>query len=254
MEGPWDNCAMRQLQLFTTAELAKMRDRTASRNYSAERDEFRREHERHRAWGLTQRHAAKLRRARETRPPGRIDDRRALAPRQPAPRRPTQAQPAQNPASAATRIARARAAAARASPTRIARGRVGRARADPGHVALGPRQLWSADPARVDWVRHASRTERCDLAQLRADRAGQPRPAGLRQARPGAVLERRRRSPPPDGAPPTAASVAAWPVGRFWPTDTLTRRRLAALRRPAHLVQQGQRSRTLARTRMFRAH
>jgi hypothetical protein len=42
---------MRQLQLFASAELAQMRDRTASRNYSPERDEFRREHERHRNWG-----------------------------------------------------------------------------------------------------------------------------------------------------------------------------------------------------------
>ena len=46
-----DNCPVRQLQFFTTAELAGMRDRTASRNYSAERDEFRREHERQRDWG-----------------------------------------------------------------------------------------------------------------------------------------------------------------------------------------------------------
>jgi hypothetical protein len=42
-----------------------MRDRTRSRNYSASRDEFRREHERHREWGLAQRHARKLRRIRE---------------------------------------------------------------------------------------------------------------------------------------------------------------------------------------------
>ena len=53
---------MRQLQLFTTAELARMRDRTRSRNYSPERDEFRRAHERRRAWGLARRHAEKLRR------------------------------------------------------------------------------------------------------------------------------------------------------------------------------------------------
>jgi hypothetical protein len=59
---------MGQLQLFTRAELAAMRDRTASRNYSPARDEFRREHERHRAWGLSQRHAEKLRRARSCRP------------------------------------------------------------------------------------------------------------------------------------------------------------------------------------------
>ncbi len=55
---------MRQLQLFSTAELAVMRDRTASRRYSAEREEFRREHARRRAWGLAQRHATKLHRLR----------------------------------------------------------------------------------------------------------------------------------------------------------------------------------------------
>jgi hypothetical protein len=55
---------MRQLQLFTSAELAGMRDRTAARNYSPEGEEFRREHERHRAWGLIQRHNERLRRLR----------------------------------------------------------------------------------------------------------------------------------------------------------------------------------------------
>jgi hypothetical protein len=52
---------MRQLQLFTTAQLATMRDTTRRRNYSAEAEEFRREHQRHRVWGMTQRHARKLR-------------------------------------------------------------------------------------------------------------------------------------------------------------------------------------------------
>ena len=52
---------MRQLQLFTTAELAKMRDRTKSRSYSPAGDEFRRIHERQRAWGLKRRHAERLR-------------------------------------------------------------------------------------------------------------------------------------------------------------------------------------------------
>ena len=56
---------MRQLQLFTTAQLAAMRDRTASRNYSPERDAFRREHQRHRTWGLVQRHSERLRRTRD---------------------------------------------------------------------------------------------------------------------------------------------------------------------------------------------
>jgi hypothetical protein len=55
---------MRQLQLFTTAALAEMRDRTASRNHSPAREEFRREHARHRAWGLVQRHGERLRRRR----------------------------------------------------------------------------------------------------------------------------------------------------------------------------------------------
>ncbi|REF98130.1 hypothetical protein DFJ67_4140 [Asanoa ferruginea] len=41
-----------------------MRDRSASRSYSPAGEEFRREHERHRAWGLTRRHAERLRRLR----------------------------------------------------------------------------------------------------------------------------------------------------------------------------------------------
>src|ERR1700750_869630 len=56
---------MRQLQLFSTAELARMRARTASRSYSPEAEEFRRNHERHRAWGLVRRHAERMRRLRE---------------------------------------------------------------------------------------------------------------------------------------------------------------------------------------------
>jgi len=51
---------MRQLQLFTPAALAEMRDRTAARNYSPAREQFRREHARHRTWGLIQRHAQRL--------------------------------------------------------------------------------------------------------------------------------------------------------------------------------------------------
>src|SRR6185436_3208557 len=53
------NYRMRQLQLFNSSQLAQMRDRTASRNYSPERDEFRREHQRHRDWGLERRYARK---------------------------------------------------------------------------------------------------------------------------------------------------------------------------------------------------
>jgi hypothetical protein len=71
---------MRQLQLFTTAQLAAMRDRSASGNYSPSRDEFRRTQARRRAWGLAHRHAARLRQCRNgspepraARPTGRLD-------------------------------------------------------------------------------------------------------------------------------------------------------------------------------------
>ncbi len=50
---------MGQLQLFSRAEISAMRDRTKARNYSAAADDFRREHQRHREWGLVQRHARK---------------------------------------------------------------------------------------------------------------------------------------------------------------------------------------------------
>ena len=60
--------SMRQLQLFTSAQLAQMRDRTASRSYSPAGEEFRREHERHRAWGLARRHAERMRRLHGHRP------------------------------------------------------------------------------------------------------------------------------------------------------------------------------------------
>lgn len=62
--GRHDNCFMRQLQLFTSAEVTAMRDRTASRRHSPRGEEFRREHERHRAWGLTQRHGRRAARLR----------------------------------------------------------------------------------------------------------------------------------------------------------------------------------------------
>jgi hypothetical protein len=51
---------MRQLELFSRAQLSVLRDRTRARNYSPEADAFRRAHERHRAWGLRQRHAQKM--------------------------------------------------------------------------------------------------------------------------------------------------------------------------------------------------
>jgi hypothetical protein len=61
----WDNERVPQLQLFPRAELARMRDRTASRSYSPAAEKFRREHERHLAWGKARRHAERLRQIRE---------------------------------------------------------------------------------------------------------------------------------------------------------------------------------------------
>ncbi|MEU4236657.1 hypothetical protein [Actinoplanes sp. NPDC026619] len=51
-----DNIYMRQMSLFSRAEIAAMRDRTASRNYSPEMEEFRREHKIRRAFGKARRH------------------------------------------------------------------------------------------------------------------------------------------------------------------------------------------------------
>jgi hypothetical protein len=75
--GFWDNQYMGQLSLFTRSELAAMRDRTRSRNYSPAKEQFRREHARHRDWGLARRHAEKLRRLHgNTAPATTVDDRR----------------------------------------------------------------------------------------------------------------------------------------------------------------------------------
>lgn len=51
---------MSQLSLFSPADLAKMRDRTQARNYSPERDAFRRDHQHRRDHGKAQRHAARI--------------------------------------------------------------------------------------------------------------------------------------------------------------------------------------------------
>jgi hypothetical protein len=48
------------LSLFSRSEVSRMRDRTAARGYSAEKEEFRREHQRHRDCGSRQRHTRKL--------------------------------------------------------------------------------------------------------------------------------------------------------------------------------------------------
>jgi hypothetical protein len=62
--GFWDNLNMGQLSFFSKSELAAMRDRSRSQRYSPASEQFRREHARHRDWGLARRHAEKLRRVR----------------------------------------------------------------------------------------------------------------------------------------------------------------------------------------------
>ncbi|MER7276382.1 hypothetical protein ABT369_18215 [Dactylosporangium sp. NPDC000244] len=56
---------MAQMQLFSSRELAAMRDRTKARNCWPGKDEFRQEARRRRGWGLVRRHAEKLRRIHE---------------------------------------------------------------------------------------------------------------------------------------------------------------------------------------------
>jgi hypothetical protein len=65
LPGMMDHMRQRQLQFFTPSELAKMRDPAKSRDYSPERDEFRRIHERRRAWGKAQRHSQRWRQLRD---------------------------------------------------------------------------------------------------------------------------------------------------------------------------------------------
>ena len=46
--------------MFSRAEITAMYDATRRRNYSAAGERFRKEHQRHRDWGLEQRHRKKL--------------------------------------------------------------------------------------------------------------------------------------------------------------------------------------------------
>jgi len=89
-----DNWRVRQLSLFDRATTTAMRDRTKSRNYSAERDEFRRDHERRRNWGLKRRHAEKLRQLHGgPTPPTTVPDQPRPAPPPPAVPAPAAATP-----------------------------------------------------------------------------------------------------------------------------------------------------------------
>src|SRR3954451_21964875 len=57
----WDNeYVLGQRELFSRAEITAMYDATRRRNYSPAGEQFRKEHKRHRDWGLEQRHRKKL--------------------------------------------------------------------------------------------------------------------------------------------------------------------------------------------------
>jgi len=224
-----------------------MRDRTATRNYSAERDAFRREHERHREWGLQQRHAAKLRRAQRERtaPPTalttRTDQTRPTTPTGQAPARqaqPPRVSPPQAPPPAATP---ARAAATKAAPLETATAPAPPAAAvqtparkpqplgtrPPRAAAPAPRAQPAATPAN-----RSSRTPPAQPAAAPANRRPQPQPQASGHARqpqpqrqPAAAPASRvprHAAPQPQPAPrthqrprpPTTAQPDATPASR----------------------------------------
>lgn len=88
------------MALFGRAETAAMRDRTRARNYSAEREGFRRVQQSRRDWGLAQRHAEKLRRMYGSVEAARAEYDRARQRRPPRP--PARSTPATQPSAATT--------------------------------------------------------------------------------------------------------------------------------------------------------
>jgi hypothetical protein len=188
-----DNRAVRQLQLFTTAELATMRDRTASRNFSPAKDEFRRTHRRHRAWGLGQRHAERLRRSRAR---SNLDRTAAAGTPGPAPApsvRATRPAPARS-------IPTTRPAPARSAPT---------TRPAPAHAVptthLAPSARASA------FAKRASSTAPHRAAPRRKPVSNQSFALGTRQAdpTPSADLPPPRRSAQPEPGRPAGEPAAA---------------------------------------------
>src|SRR5689334_14742915 len=98
---------MGQMSLFSRTEIAGMRDRTKARNYSAERDEFRRDHERRRAFGLQRRHATKLRRLQQERSAAAATSRNEPTRPVAATRRPPGSPPAPCPRPGISQVAKA---------------------------------------------------------------------------------------------------------------------------------------------------
>jgi hypothetical protein len=203
---------MRQLQLFSSAELAVMRDRTKSHSHSPERDEFRRDHERHRAWGLTQRHAQKLRR----RHPG-IHDRPApnvtqnlqtdatrdpASPSHPSPSHPSRRKPASQPETTGQ-------PGSHTVPRET--DRPGRARRPARGSRAAPAQASRETEGRAsrETEGRASRESTVRARQENSPSAGQCRPARIREKHPTPTHREPRTIPPAHRIRPETIAVNA---------------------------------------------
>jgi hypothetical protein len=179
-----------------------MRDRMRARNYSPERERFRREHERHRAWGLARRHEEKLRRIRESRGE---DQSAAIDSRSPNPSRAPR--PVTSPGSASVVWPRTAQGGPGGSPGSASVVRPSRVPAGPGGLpgsasAARPRRAL-AGPGGSPGSASAARPRRA-----LADTAGSPGSASM--ARP------QRASADRSGSPNPAPTVRphCQPVGR----------------------------------------
>ncbi|XVU22295.1 hypothetical protein ACQPZJ_34175 [Actinoplanes sp. CA-054009] len=143
---------MAQMQLFTRAKTAELRDPTKARNYSPSAAEFRRDHEKRRAWGLKARHAQKLQRlfgsvaAAEAHFRQAAQQRKMITPPQPTPTSQTiPERPAAHPRTAVQfaddappdQIAPDEVAVDEAQPGQVAFGEAGSEVATPQEIALG---------------------------------------------------------------------------------------------------------------------
>jgi hypothetical protein len=192
-----------------------MHDRSASRNYSPERDEFRRAYEDHRTWGLTRRYAEKQRRldaADNSRPKaataaGHADKDAHRPPTRPIPHRPSPAS-SSNPGPPAP-PSRSRPPGRNQSPSR---------RRPPG-AGLPPSDEWPPRRRRSLSPRQPSSREQPPSSRRRPARGYRPasdrHPASSRcPARSDQTLRRRQGLPE---RTPTSGCVGAELVrGRAW--------------------------------------
>jgi hypothetical protein len=217
---------MGQMSLFSRAEIAGMRDWTAARNHCPERDDFRREHEQHRAWGLQRRHAAKLRHVRQQRsappaaPATRGDHTRpTTAARRPLPRQAETPQPssarAATPQAATTKTPPPQAPSTRATTSpRAAATKAPTPQAPSGRAATSPRTAATKTPAPQTPSTRATTSPRTAATKTPAPQTPSTRAA----ASPRAATSPRdaaRTSPvmAPHAPPPATGPRAPQPAG-----------------------------------------